>query len=121
MRPTSIWSRLLVLLGVGLCLACAPKSAPDPQYAQLMEPGTRAPSGALEREILKRLPQWEPGRATSLEGEMVVVGAPYMAASGRHCRRVYIGKAPSQSLRLACESSDGWAFVPDVLPGAESS
>ncbi len=104
-----------------IAVSCSSSHRPeprDPSYASLVEPGTREPSDDVERAILARLGELEPGAEEHIDGQVVVAGAPYAAASGRTCRTVTIrpsAQAAKPSSRLACLVEDVWAFVPDVL------
>jgi hypothetical protein len=114
------WRSVAAILPL-VAVACSsgPRSEPrDPSYAQLVEPGTREPSDDVERAILARLGELEPGVEEHIDGQVVVAGAPYAAASGRTCRSVIIrpsAQAAKPRSRLACLVEDVWSFVPDVL------
>jgi len=105
-------------LAVVACSSGSHSQVPDPNYASLVEPGTSAPSDDVERAVLERLSELEPNAEEHIDGQVVVAGAPYAAASGRTCRMVTIRSSketrPSRA-RLACLVEDVWAFVPEVL------
>jgi len=117
-RPThlsNLMSRGLLLSYTFLvCLAplgCGggnPHTPGDKTYAASVKPGTRAPSSSLEREILAQLGTDSP---FPIEGNNVIAGPPYHAASGRLCRRISVDTGADS---LACEMDDGWHFVPQI-------
>jgi len=114
---------VLVLAAVD-CTAENQATPVDPNYASLVEPATRKPSDDVERTILARLADLAPAMEASIDGQVVVAGAPYHAASGRTCRSVTIRPAAKQQVahsRLACLIDGTWAFVPEVLPGGEDA
>ena len=124
--PVVCWRVLAAILPLA-AVACSSgnKSRPlDPSYAALVEPATREPTDDVERAILKRLDELEANAEETIDGHVVVAGAPYSAASGRTCRMVTIrasARARESRSRLACVVDSVWAFVPEVLrlPGAE--
>ena len=111
---------VLALLAPATLYACGSTHTPgDRSYAASVAPGTRAPTGDLEKSILARLPSLTAGQSESIQGHQVTVGESYDAASGRTCKSIQVS-GPSQSQSLACLMPEGWAYVPQVM-GAEAS
>lgn len=110
-------ARILVAGVVLTMMACgSPQhTASEGQYKALSEPTTEQPVDAVERAILTRIEDLEPGRAVAIEGSSVTAEAAYYAASGRTCRNVLIRRDDTERVRLACRLDNAWAFVPDVL------
>ena len=99
----------LLSLSIG-CGASSPREA-DIYHDPLLRPGV-VPAGGADGELLARLAHLDGAETLDVSGRTFSVDAPYFAASGRRCRAVRAGV----DARLACESDDGWVFVPQVLP-----
>ncbi|MDQ3034646.1 MAG: hypothetical protein M3Y87_19710 [Myxococcota bacterium] len=113
-------SRRAVLIGLCTALAaCGGRAVPrdqDVYHEPSLRPGTVPADGEAERELLTRLPL--PANEPVRLGDRVFVPlATYASASGRFCTPVLVrGEGPDRT-RIACESGDGWVFVPDVFGG----
>jgi hypothetical protein len=120
-----LFERTRLLLTVLASLAgCASAPAPSPRdLADASDTGQlitgRTPA---ERAILAKLPTLPSGNPQSVGGTDIVAEPSYMAASGRPCRAVHMGRAGTQPVhRVACGGRDGWAFVPDVFGSANGA
>ena len=105
----------VVLWSFGCAVALLGCGASEPRESDIFhDPALRAgvveADGEAERALLARLAQDPEAGAMDVGGSTFTLDAPYAAASGRTCRRVSRGDAA----RLACETGEGWRFVPDV-------
>ncbi len=100
----------------------------DPWFDRMLATSRVAPATPAERAALLRLDELEAEGASTVEGQRVFAGEAYVAASGRVCRPVRIGRGPE---RLACREPRGdddrarpaWYFAPEVVvspSGAQS-
>lgn len=87
-------------------------------YDPALRPGIVEAQGP-ERDFLARLDEIGAGEAVRVGDCIYVADAPYAAASGRRCRPIRVRGGSAERQRLACESEDGWVFVPEVLAGGE--
>ena len=94
---------------VAACASAPPAAAFTPELA----PSTLAVASPAEQEVLRRAPQLPVHESVDVSGLQVVAAAPYAAASGRLCRELRLDEQP----RLACDSDDGWVFVPVLVEG----
>lgn len=78
-------------------------------YDSALRPGVVEATTDAERQLLARLASSD---EQAVEHGGLMASAPYAAASGRRCRQVIAADA---TMRLACESDDGWVFVPQVI------
>ncbi len=106
---------LLALLFASAC-GGSTHTPGDKAYSVAVAPGTRAPAGALEEQILATLPTMAPEQPTQMEGQTITASAPYNAASGQQCRRISISSAQQTRPMLACLLPRGWSFVPTIFP-----
>ena len=86
----------------------------DKQFAKSVEPGTRAPSDAVEEELLPILGSAENGALPEIQGSFVEARPIYPAASGRRCRHFTIAGNNARTI-VACEMNEGWKLVPEVF------
>ena len=109
-----LWLLPCILLG-----ACSSQPAMNPRdAADANDTGGRlVPNGQGERAVLGRLSTLPSGKPERIGDETVLVGAPYLAASGQTCRPLDLtgGPASSKRHRLACTDGRAWFFVPDVF------
>ena len=106
-----------LLAGVAMAASLAGCGSATPRDADIyhdpaLRPGVVAVEGA-EQELLARLGDIESAQVVEVGDRVFEVDRPYHAASGRWCRGVRTGAGQP---RLACQSDDGWTFVPQVLP-----
>lgn len=97
------------------CGAASPNEA-DIYHDPALRPGVVAAAAQPETELLARLSQREQaprGRTITVDDRRFELDPPYHAASGRWCRAV---RSDDRTARLACETDDGWVFVPRVVP-----
>jgi hypothetical protein len=99
-------------MGLVSVVGCAHASSPSDRV--WLQDGRVVPQNPAESAALAKLSTLEPTSAHTLS-DQVTVGPAYSAASGRLCRTVQSGAASQRSVRLACESEQGWIFVPDVF------
>lgn len=104
---------MALLIGLSAGCGSAPPSDHEIAYARSMRPTTELATTATEERALERAANLPSDEAVQLEGQTVLAGPIYTAASGRRCRELHIGDGE----RLACEALDaeGWVFVPDVF------
>ena len=106
--------RHLAHLSVGslvlAAMACA-SAPPAGTWSPELAPSSLATSSTAEAEVLARAAQLPVEQPVTVAGLHVLAAAPYSAASGRLCRQLQIDQQP----RLACDSADGWVFVPVLL------
>ncbi|HJL18121.1 MAG TPA: hypothetical protein RMH99_20830 [Sandaracinaceae bacterium LLY-WYZ-13_1] len=112
------WAHLAPLVAVAAtaligCGASTPRES-DIYHDPALRPGV-VTAAASDSRLLARLAELEGADSVQIDGRRYEVEAAYAAASGRTCRSVLPAGA---SPRLACESEDGWVFVPQVLPVA---
>lgn len=107
-RPGLLFGGLLTGLLLAGCGAAEPREA-DIYHDPLLRPSVVESEGA-DAQLLARLDDVQDAGTVQVGGAAVQVEAPYPAASGRVCRAV--------GERLACRASEGWEFVPVVLPTA---
>lgn len=117
--PQASHSLVVCVIGSSLALAaCGPAMQKPSEQAlrDAQDTGTRtAGANNLEKAVLVELPSLPPESPRTIQGQPVVAGAAYFAASGRQCRQVTLGSSTGSSRRLACADEDGWFFVPDVF------
>ncbi len=110
-------ARLFFLCSLG-CLGALGCGASEPREADIFhDPALRAsevePASEDDRAVLARLASDPAPGALEVGGSTYEIDAAYAAASGRRCRHVRDGSAE----RLACETTEGWRFVPGLLGG----
>lgn len=93
------------------CGSATPRDS-DIYYDPALRPGVVSAEGA-EAELLSRLSDIEDADVVEVGDRAYEVDRPYHAASGRWCRGV---RSAAGEARLACQTDDGWTFVPQVLP-----
>jgi len=106
-RPFAFVLSALVSVGAVACGASEPREA-DIYHDPALRPSFLEPASDAERALLAELGSDPETGAVQVAGASFRVGAPYHAASGRVCREV----AADAARRLACETEDGWRFVP---------
>lgn len=102
-------------VAMAVCLAGCGSATPrdaDIYHDPALRPGVIAADGA-EQELLARLGDIDAAEVVEVGDRTFEVDRPYHAASGRWCRGVRSGAGQP---RLACQTDDGWTFVPQVLP-----
>ncbi len=95
---------------------------PSSDYESLVGRGTRAPANEAERAITAELGTLPDGGTLNANGQVVQLGVPYVAASGRRCRAVQFVSGGA----VACEFAGTWSWVPQVVspagsPGGEAT
>lgn len=114
MRLWTASSLVLVSALAGACGAGAPPAESEIWHAANLRPGVELATSPGEELLLARLASLPADESVRLEGEVFRAGAPYVAASGRTCRRVFIETDAAPRERLACDDSEGrWVFVPN--------
>lgn len=109
MRAHSFAVVLSALFAVGAvaCGASEPREE-DIYHDPALRPSFLEPQSDAERALLAELGSEPEAGAVQIAGASFLLGAPYYAASGRVCRAV----AAPAARRLACQTEDGWRFVP---------
>ncbi len=114
-----LWTASLVLvLALGTaCGAGAPPAESEIWYAANLRPGVELAATPGEELLLGRLASLPANESIQLEGQVFTASTPYVAASGRTCRRISIETDATPRRRLACDDSEGrWVFVPNPFP-----
>lgn len=98
----------LLCLGVPACGAAEPREA-DIFHDSALRPSVVQPASDAERAVLSSLAEDPQSDELAVSGQVFRLEPTYYAASGRRCRRVV-----GPTTRLACETDEGWAFVPEL-------
>jgi hypothetical protein len=110
--------RALWPLPLALALMSCSGSAPPPETAAApaRAGGTIPPANSAEKEILLRIDQMPARAAVRVQGLTVIADYPYVAASGRTCRRItQTSSSGASAERLACSDGRTWFYVPTVF------
>lgn len=112
MRITSATFAMLALGSVA-CGASEPREE-DIFHQAALRPTFLEPTSDAERQLLSALQENPAEGSLDVAGVSYLLGETYDAASGRRCRSV----AQDRDRKLACESDDGWRFVPGLDDGS---
>jgi len=108
-RPFAVALFALASVGAVACGASEPREA-DIYHDPALRPSFLEPESDAERALLAELDAGPEAGAVQVAGASFRLGAPYHAASGRVCREV----SADAARRLACETEEGWRFVPPL-------
>lgn len=112
--------RILLLSAAAVgSFGCGPaKDARPPKDAAATESGGRhEPQTEEERQLLAHVATLPSGVREKVGKLTLTASDKYQAASGFHCRRLFVDDAGKQDVKLACGDKKGWFFVPDVFRG----
>ncbi len=110
--PLASFAIISPLLFAG-CGASAPTEETI-YYDPALRPGVVEAATESEQQLLIRLSEVSAGAPMEVGGQVFVADPLYVSASGRRCRTVH-ARGGEDGARLACETEDGWVFVPQVF------